>query len=445
MTANHEIAAMSRRTALWQRLPRLSARLLSITAVLGFGCSSDPEVKGNTARVVGEWVTLNLAEGKELFSADVELISDADAASYDSQQLRVRLTDGRQIVLLIPAGVTAGPARLRVGKDKAGDDYYEVPLTIDRLVGFANDAGQLHLVPLPPSTAEAQVVDIGKSPLVSLSDDATTIATASADQLHLIRVSTRVSETRLPAAKVSGPVKALAALPSAAIVATANDVAVWEIQEGAVRQTHARPLKGVKAMAALDNAPQAPLVAVLSDCENGGDCIALIDFRQQTQAVETLQLDSTSSARSLALSSDGRFVTVADSELIYGVSYASDPPEESSIPWGSAAEPTSITRTRTLVSRGEGNEDVYQDIFAVGDRLGARVLLYGAPSGALSRLNQQPEDLDKPPLEIAFGPNRQIYVLNSDRRLVVLTVAPAQVTAIDLAVPAGATGFVVQR
>lgn len=424
------------------------------------------EIRGTTARVVGDRVILDLIEGDEPFSPIVSL-QTADGTTYDREQLRVeRQSGGRTIELYIPPGVATGPALLEVGQE-GSERNYEVPLTIDRLAVFLTDQQEVHLIPLSAGQVAPRSFKVASTPVFfSVSEDASTMAVVSSADLLLLRMTGRTDERGVTIRLPSGAVHGAVALPDGAIVALEDQSVTpsrtllqrYTRNDGELSRSDSRTLQTntVRAIAAVDRSPSDPRVAVLAECAGGGDCVAWVDLKTEANddEIEFHKLDDTTSAASIALGSDGLLVAVPDTDGIYGIFFDEGGQVSKSQPlsWNQAepADPVGIARTRTLVGT-TGADTSAQDVFAAVDRANHVLRLFGAPAGDLRELQQQPPPMGITPLAFAFGRDREIYLLSDQQQLQAITAGNTSTDGtsayrtIDIAVPAGAIDFTVQR
>jgi hypothetical protein len=433
------------------------------------GCEpGKAEIRGSTARVVGDRIVLELVEGEDDFGETVRL-QTSDGTTYDGERLQLsRAASGRMLTVTIPAGVVTGPARLTIDNPGASDTAFEVPLTIDRFSVFRTEQGEIHLVPLPPAQISPRSFTVGAAPvLCALSDDATTLATASSDGLMLRRLTGHKADQGVNIALTSA-VQALAALSDGAVVAL-GDTSTTPPQSvlryyrrgtsGDLTELDSRviPSAQIRDLAAIDRSPQGPIVGVLAECSSGGDCVAQVDFERQPSgaALPLTELDTIDSASTITTSSDGLLVVIPDTDAIYGVAFDAGGAATITRPldWGQAgATPVSVARTRTFVGQSE-DDSAASDVFAAVERSQSTLRLFGAPAGELRELQQQPPPLESPPIAITFGRDRQIYILSDDRKLRTITAgetagsggSSSPYRLVDLEVPRGAIDVLVQR
>ncbi|MBK8480554.1 MAG: hypothetical protein IPL40_05205 [Proteobacteria bacterium] len=424
---------------------------LCVVALAALGCGDGLSVKGRLDRVIGEPLTIELIEGKPTFGSDVTLV-DAAGKVFEADALRARLVSPRELSCLIPRGAQVGPARLRLPRQGTSSEY-AIPLTVSRLLIALDEAGAVHALPLAGSVVAGAQLDTAR-PVAQLSlspsgGQLAVVTVPSEDAPHgQLRLYALAAEPRLlHTLDLEQAPAAVAATDDGVVVATAAQLAFYRAdRENGLQTAFTAALAQVQGLAV---AAEAPVAAVLLRCDSNNDgtvdadCVARLaldreDAAQQLSA--TTVLDSTPSARLIALRRDGLAVVVADTQVVYGVLYDGATARVTAQAWDpSPAEPTSIDDAPSGIG----------DIFAISDRRNGVVFVVGfnpAANNDLGVVRRSPV-LDIAPVALSFGRGTDLLVASPAGGIFGLDVATGKSTdqALLMGPSAGLRTFVTQR
>jgi len=376
--------------------------LLSLCALLPIGGCGEPdlEVKGTLDRVIGETVTLNLEQGENGFSGEIELI-DAGAHRFNAAALKANKADERKLSFVVPSGATPGKATARV--ERKDGDPFRVPLDVNRLVLALDDQGAIEVLPLSPASIPTGAIG-GIDALggqISLSASGGELAVLAQDQLTLLALGATPKPVA-PAIAQSG--KAIVALPGGVLVCSDTALTFVSFQGGTTSQI-STTLSGCKALAADRSGAKA---AVLSTCDSdkdttNEDCLTIYDIGTSITQVTNppISLDTNPSASHVAMRPDGKAVVVADSDAVYGVWLdVTGVPNPDAEKWSQAASVVGIA----MAPLGQG------EIFAVADATSKQVVLYGFDKTDFKPFIGGAVALTEAPTALAFGAGTRLYV-----------------------------------
>ncbi len=333
-----------------------------VLALFAFtGCSSELEVKGDSQRLVGEKVVFALLEGADVFDKEVSFV-DAKGTIVKTPELGLMTPDEHTISFFIPAGTAAGPATAKIQK-KGQEATYDVPLTISR-VGFALDAkGQIETLPLPPSSVEPTTASAGQTGQdLAISPDGRLLISLASDEIHFWTMGKSLNSV---AALTLSNTRCIAALPGGVAVGTSTSIQVYNYEEG--KGTTTGPSLTLSGTVALGVSADGKRAVALTHCDTNADtipdsdCAVAIDLAATPPTIrQTIELDKHVSATLLAVGQDGRSAVVADTAVLYGLNFSTNPAKRSEFAWPTA-QPTAIARTVATIA-GQPT-----DLFAIAD------------------------------------------------------------------------------
>jgi len=388
-------------------------------AVLGCG-DSGLDVTGNTERVVGETVTVELKESDAKLSGQVELWG-SDGQRFTQGDLKVKVKGARVLSFVVPPDVAPGQALLRVlhtGKDQGG--RYLVPFFISRLALSLDAQGTLEVLPLPPSALSPLTLTMGQGVGVSrlsLSPGGGMLGVLAGGKVSLMRLGRKPKDLSASLTMAGG--RCLRALADGLLVGNATEVKLLKLIAGkGITQKSSFAIPGCVDLAANDAGTR---VVVLHRCDadhDGSldDCITEVQLGQSAQVGNPRKLDGTPSAVAVRLSATGDSGVVADGEAIYGLYFgagagAPGTLSVSRLPWGGVAAPVDLARTSgtTLVSGRKVH------LYAVADAGGKEVRFVSIDNQRVNwvLLGNRPlrVPLSAAPSHLAFGRRLDLYVL----------------------------------
>ena len=400
------------------------ALLLPPALLLCLSCGEGTlEVQGNLNRVVGETVTLELVEGQDDFTGEMELVG-SDRTKYDANQLGISLKNSRKLTFVIPGDVAPGQATARVNRINGGLPY-DVPMGINRLALTMDGTGVLELLPLPPTTLAASSMSVGggSGGLMSLSPRGGLLALFASDQLRLLSLGAKLKDTTAAISQKEG--KCLMALNDGMLVGTTTQVIYLKLVSGK-GMTRAKDfsLPGCTDIA-VDNAGTTALVLSRWDSSGSGgtpdsDALTELTLGTSTSAAgNTLKVDSAPGATAVTLAGDGKSGIIADGPAIYGVTLkGSGQFAFTQLHWGFAAKPVSIASTSSVAQ--VSTQKVY--VHALAESSKGEIRFVAHDKGKLKWIYQGLKQLalnlttQGTPSAIAFGRRLDLYVA-ADRTL----------------------------
>lgn len=423
--------------------------------MLFLGCGGDDlEITGNTQRVVGETVVLELKEGDVNLSGQLELWA-ADGQRFTQTDLSVQKKGDNVLSFVVPPDVASGQARVRVlhdGEDQGG--RYLVPISITRLALSLDAKGALEVLPLPPSTLAPQTLTVGQvtgTSRLSLSPGGGKLAVLAGGNVSLMTLSRKPKDLSASLSMPGG--RCLCALADGLMVGSEGEVKLLGLIEGkGFTQKNSFAVSGCVDVA-VDDAGTRAVVLHRCDADSDGaqdDCITELQLGATAQVGNPVKLDGTPSAVAVRLSSKGESGVVADRDAIYGLWFgtgtgAPGTVAVSTLPWAASASPVGLARTSgtTRVS------DKTVHLYAVADAGQNRVVFASIDNQRANWVLLGDKPLSVPltaaPTHVAFGRRLDLYVLAGGQILKVdhLQARPTVVST-GLTTTGTADAFVVQ-
>lgn len=382
-------------------------------------CDRSLEVTGQTARVVGQSVSLQLSEGEPTFDGQLWLRA-ADGVYYRQNEIKATKKDERNLSFVVPSDVAVGAAQAIAW---AGGGVYHVPLELNRLALTIDDKGQLEGWPLPPGTLAKPARSLGAGPaLCAVSPGGGELVVATGGKLLIIELGAELKDATA-GINLAG-VTALAAVPGGALATT--DTALYLIRYvkgGATTQT-SLALTGLRAVAASETGDRAFALSACdtnSDTQVDSDCVTEVTIGASLVAGRRAILDAVPSASTLAATRDGRGAVVGDAEAIHGVWLEPEPaaPRLSKVAWvvkqgGSdvpySAQPVSIDRAATVV-KSSPTELRTVDLFAVAEKAKNAITFVAFNPVAGNDLQKTSEAvLPEAPFAVGYGRRTELVV-----------------------------------
>ncbi|MBW2732904.1 MAG: hypothetical protein JRH20_10975 [Deltaproteobacteria bacterium] len=371
------------------------------------GCSTELEIKGNTERVIGEKVTIELLQGDPTLSGRVNL-RDAQGRVYENEALNILHPDDRNLSFVIPPGIAQGAAIAELSKS-GESGVYSLPISISRLAVGVHADGSVEIIPLLPKPLTNQTfpasTSMGSSREVAISPLSALTATLIGDELAFHFLGKEVQHV---AAVVAAEGK-LAALPSGALVATPSSLHVFtHIPGKGTSDAGSLTFPAGEIVRAVATSADGDWAMVLTSCSSTaeGDCLVQIDLRgtTPTRGAE-VRLDNVVSATQLSLRADGSGALIPDGPILHGVTFIGTTAELSDIAWD-GAEPSSVAHTRAIINEQPS------DLFAVAAKGVNAVRMMGFKNNILLGIRDAEIKLNFAPDHISFGAGTNLYILS---------------------------------
>lgn len=385
--------------------------LLGLALVVG-GCSSEPEVKGNGSRVIGERVTLALVEGDSVFGGELTL-TDARGGVHVGSALEAQLEDDRTLSFSIPRGTAAGAATAHA-KQKGGGEY-AVPLTISRLAASLDSKGVVQTLALPPSTlGTATVGESFVGELISLTPGGGTLVAQGQKGpqkgIYFFQLGKETKEY----ASIALTGTCIAALPSGVMVGTPTSIQIYQYTEGkGIDAAGSLTIKNTQAIAVGGDGQRA---VALAQCDTNADnvpdkdCVISIDLSGGAPIKgPEVNLDDNLSAKLLAVRSSGLAAVVADGDTVYGIDFTAAPPKLTTLSW-SGSKAVALAHSTTVIQSQDN------DLFAIADEISKTIRMVGFQGTALAEIDSI-ITLDVVPSHLSFGRATDLYVSTGPKLL----------------------------
>lgn len=394
-----------------------SRKLLACALLLIPACGEgDLEVRGQTDRVVGETVTLNLVEGEPKFSGELSLMA-SDGTQYSSTTLKKKKKSVTELTFVIPPDVAAGKATVRVGK--AGEDAaYDVPLHVNRLALGLTAKGSLQVMPLPPTSLKFSSLTVagsatGGSTLLSMAPSGGLVTTLAGGQLSLLTLGATTKDRVSPITQAG---QCLAAMDDGVLVGTKTSILLYSLGTGkTIKQRGTFNVTGCKDISVSGDGSKA---MVLSACDTNtdgtpdADCLTELKIGTNLKEGTAAVLDKTASASQLRVSMDGKTAVVTDGGGVYGLvldASGGNTHKITTVSWTFAAKPVALARS----PRKEKISGKLVDLFAVAESSKKLIRFVGIDVDRAKWVELGPSRLEislaEEPTGLSFGRRLDLY------------------------------------
>ncbi|MCA9672583.1 MAG: hypothetical protein KC503_43615 [Myxococcales bacterium] len=378
-------------------------------ALLGCG-EPDLEVRGTTARVVGETVKLELTQGSTPFSDALELI-DSSGRRFDKATLRSAIETDRKVSLMLPPGAATGTGIVQVGRTDGGT--YDVRLNIGRFAVALDSLGKVEALPLPGSEVgrtEVQAGPAGKQ--ASIAPSGAQLVTLLNDDVKVFNLGRELSSGG--AGLIVSNAKAVVAVDGGAIVGTDAQALVLSFKQGAGTQQDASFVVGNVSSVAADATGKRAVVLSSCDTDNDtqpdSDCVWPIALDGSNSTLgQVIAVDNAPSAKQIAIATvdnagtERQLIVVADGDRIYGITIdGALAPQVRSIAW-----PGNAPNSASAVAIDVGTSSL-GPLFAIADASNSRVQTVGFDGDQIKPVSTLP--VPAAPSSLSYGRGARLYV-----------------------------------